>query len=385
MGSVTKRRANEAEGRRTAVWRARYRDPAGKQRSRSFARKVDAERFLSTVESNKLRGEWIDPDLSKVTFGAWSKRWLASTVNLKPKTRVGYESLLRTHVLPVFGGMPLSKIDPTKVSEWVGGLVDGGLSPARTRQAYQVLAAVLKAAVISRHLARTPCIGIRLPRATGREMRFLDADQVRRLAEASGEYEPLVYVLAYGGLRWGEAAALRRGRCDLLRSRIEVRESVAEVSGSLHLGATKTYRSRVIVIPTFLRDMLSDYFEATGGGVDDFVFRSPEGEPIRNSNFRHRTWRRALAAAKLPADLRIHDLRHTCAALLISQGEGPKMIQDHLGHSSITVTFDRYGHLFPADREAMAGRLDATFRAASCVPNVSQRDGVIEAEERFGR
>ena len=97
--------------RRGDRWRARYRAPDGRERSRTFDRKVDATRFLATVEGNKLRGEWVDPALGKVTFADWSERWLATTVHLKPKTRAGYESLLRTHVLPTFGRVELKRID----------------------------------------------------------------------------------------------------------------------------------------------------------------------------------------------------------------------------------------------------------------------------------
>ena len=89
------------------------------------------------------------------------------------------------------------------------------------------------------------------------------------------------------------------------------------------------------------------------------MFTAPEGGPLRHANFYKRVWRPAKQAAGVPEDLRIHDLRHTCAALLIAQGASPKAIQAHLGHSSIQVTFDRYGHLFPEDLEDLAARLDA--------------------------
>lgn len=168
------------------------------------------------------------------------------------------------------------------------------------------------AALSAGYLARTPCVGIKLPRLPKHEMLFLDAGQVRAPAEAiPAPYSTLVYLLAYGGLRWGEAAALRRSRCDLLRSRIEVAESLAEISGKLLLGTTKTHEVRRTALPGFLRDLLAQHFAEFPGGPDAVVFTAPAGGMLRHSNFYHRTWKPAVVAAGLPSGLRIHDLRHT--------------------------------------------------------------------------
>jgi integrase len=134
------------------------------------------------------------------------------------------------------------------------------------------------------------------------------------------------------------------------------------VGGKFHFGPTKTYQQRSVAIPGFLRDLLAQHLAGSSDrSREALVFTLRAGGPLRHSNFRQRIWLPALKAAKLPLDLRIHDLRHTCASILIAQGEHPKMIQHHLGHSSITVTLDRYGHLFPSDVDAMAERLDQTF------------------------
>ncbi|MGH2765574.1 MAG: tyrosine-type recombinase/integrase, partial [Actinomycetota bacterium] len=254
-----------------------------------------------------------------------------------------------------------------QVRRWVATLAERGMSPSRIRQAYQLLSAMLKAAVESGYLPRTPCVGVNLPRAPRREMHFLSAAQVAAIAETvPPPHGPLIYVLAYGGLRWGEAAALRRSRCHLLRSRLEVAESAAEVGGRLHLGETKTYQRRTVVIPGFLRELLAKHLACqVDDGPDSFVFTGPAGGLLRNSNFRGRVWQPAVRALGLPSDLRIHDLRHTCAALLIAQGAHPKAIQAQLGHSSIQVTLDLYGHLFPDDMDRLARQLDAAHDAVS--------------------
>lgn len=351
----------------TGRWQARYRAPDGRERARNFGRKLDAERFLATVEADKLRGGWVDPRLSRITVAEWTARWLAAFSHLKPTTRAGYESALRVHVLPRFGRTQLQRLRTIDIREWVADLEAAGLSPSTIRKAHQVLGAALKAAVADDYLPKNPALGVKLPRVQMREMLFIDASQVSRLAETMGApYDTLVHVLAYGGLRWGEAAALRRRRVDVLRARLDVVESLTQVGSELHWGPTKTYQQRKVALPSFLRDQLAEHLNTeVGADPEALVFTSPEGAPLRNTNFRRRYWLPAAKAAGMPEGLRIHDMRHTCVALLIAQGAHPKAIQAHLGHSSITVTLDRYGHLFPSEFETLAQRLDAAHREAS--------------------
>jgi len=351
------RRHPNAKGR----WQVRYVDPSGRERSKNFPRKSDAERFLVTIEADKLRGDWIDPRLSKITFEDWTGRWWGTTAHLKLYTRDGYQSLLRVHVLPRFAQSSLGSIQPVDIREWVSDLDSSGLSASRIRQAYFLLGQILRSAVESGYLTKSPCVGVKLPRMQVPEMRFLTAEEVEALASAIHQpYGVLIYTLAYGGLRWGEAAALRRGRCELLRSRLHVVEALSETSEGLLFGPTKTYQRRTVVIPGFLRDLLAEHLGAKVEPHEDtLAFSSPGAEPMRRGNFRRRLWRPALEAAGLDY-IRPHDLRHTCAALLIAENAHPKAVQAHLGHSSISVTMDRYGHLFPSDAEALADRLDAT-------------------------
>lgn len=135
---------------------------------------------------------------------------------------------------------------------------------------------------------------------------------VRNLIDAAEELRPgsglLVQILAYGGLRWGEAVVLRRGRCDLLRSKLMIRESLSEVRGHLYFGPTKTHEDRVIVLPKFLRGAMAVHLaQYVPPEPDALVFTSPQGEPLRISNWRRRVWRPACEAAGMPEGLRIHD------------------------------------------------------------------------------
>jgi integrase len=375
---------SKRQGQGRLRWRVRYRDPAGRERAKSFARKQDAERFLRHAEADKLRGQWVEPRQGRTTVGELAERWYATTVTLKAKTREDYRSLLHNHVLPAFGDRAVASLDTLAVRGWLAGLVSGGLSASRAKHAYYVLYAVLEAAIQAGALARNPAAGVRAPRSHSREMHFLSAAEVERLAEAIVRpYGVLVRFAAYTGLRAGEIAALCVKRLDLLRGTVRVVEAASEVSGRLVTGPTKTHAERTVRLPRFLRDELAAYLASQPRDRDAFVFTAPKGGPLRHHNFYKRQFCPALVRAGLPEQIRFHDLRHTCASLLIAQGAHPKAIQVHLGHSSIQVTMDRYGHLFPDALEHLADRLDAARTQAQTDPGrIEPREGLIELSQR---
>jgi integrase len=300
----------------------------------------------------------VQPD-AHLTLEVWSKEWLGFSVHLKPKTQVGYDSLLRARILPAFGALPLEAIDGRAIRRWVAVMHGEGLSGSRVKQCHQVLRQILSSAVDCGLLDHNPCQGVKLPRDPRSETACLTAEEVERLAAAvPTPYQSLIHVLAYGGLRWGEATALRRRRCDLIGGRLIVAESLADVNGRAVFGQTKTYRVRKTWIPTFLVEELRAHLQLVDSAPDALLFTAPRGGPLRSANFRQRVWWPGLDVAGLPHSLRIHDLRHTCASLLIRQGVHPKAIQHHLGHSSINITMDRYGHLLPDQFDDLASRLD---------------------------
>jgi len=361
--------------RGTTTWRARYRSPDGAERSKTFTRRFDAERFLARVEVDKSAGRWIDPERSKLRFGEWADRWMSTTSHLKPKTVSNYESLLRSRILPTFGNAPIGAIRPIDVREWLSSLQADGLSASRCRAAYHLLGSIFRTAVEDGRVATSPCVGIKLPRLPQLEMSYFRPDELRDLLAAiDPQYRVFVQVLATGGLRFGEAAALRIGRCDLARSRLVVAESLADVSDTLYFGPPKTHQRRVVHLPRIVRDSLAAHLASTDGRESTFVFEAPRSGPIRYSNFLCRVWKPALIEAGLP-EVGIHVLRHTCAAMLIAQGAHPKAIQSHLGHQSITTTLDRYGHLFADVHERLAERVDDAYSGVLSDPAGAQSPG----------
>jgi hypothetical protein len=197
MATIEKRVRN---GRTT--YRVRYRDPAGRQRSKVFARKADAQRFLNETETAKVRGAWTDPALGRVLFRDWLGEWWATTTNLRPKTRDRDELLLRRLALPSFGAVPLAVIGQRDVRAWVAELSARGLAPATVQKAYQLLGKVMGAAVDAGMLAQSPCRRVPLPKVEREEMRFLTPAEVAALVEA---------IQLWTSPRWPDTVAMRPG------------------------------------------------------------------------------------------------------------------------------------------------------------------------------
>jgi integrase len=345
-------------GKGLVVYRVRYRDPNKVERSRTFERKIDAERFAAEVESDIGRGDYLDPRGGQVLLEDWVDKWLA-TLSVKPKTRESYESLLRSRILPVFGRRSLENIRPSEVQGWVSAMNDEGLSASRIRQATIVLRQVMDAAVQDRLIGRNPCERIKLPRLKQEEAAYFDPATVDRIVSAIDEsYQALFRVLAVLGLRWGEVAALRRRHLDLLRKRIRVEDSLAEVSGKFIFGTTKSHAVRIVPIPPSLVTVLARHLETVDRDPEALVFRGPKGGPIRYRYGYMKQWRPALERLGLPG-VGLHTLRHSAAARLISAGASPKAVQSVMGHRSAAFTLNVYGHIFDTDLDALGEMLDA--------------------------
>jgi integrase len=348
-------------------WEVRYYDPGRRQRSRTFRRKVDADRFRSTVEVDKLEGRWTDPALGRTPFATWAGRWWSTTTNLRASTQARDRRLLDEHVLPRFGRRQLAAIGQLDVRTWVADLSGQGLAPATVAKCYQLLSKIMAAAVDAGMIAISPCRRVPLPRIEREETRFLGPAEVARLADAiDPRYRALVLVGAYAGLRVGELAGLRRRRVDLLRGTVEVAEIATEVEGRLMVGSPKTRASRRTVgLPRKVVEELADHLARfTGPEPDALVFTAPQGGPLRVSALRSRVWRPAVAAAGLER-LRLHDLRHTAVALWIAAGASPREVATRAGHTSVRTVLDVYGHLYPESDATLRGRLDALIEGAA--------------------
>jgi integrase len=217
-------------------WDVRYRDETRAQRKRSFARKVDAQRFASSVETDLLRGDWIDPKRGQEEFALWADKWLATIADRKPKTRESYESIVAKHLVPRFGSAPIAAIDYPMVLGFIAELQQQGAAAKTIRNIRDVLRMVMRLAVRSGAIKTNPIVDISVARTHRPEMVFLEPDQIMDLARevtapparyrrderrVTGypEYGLLIRFAAFTGLRAGEprrssngAGSWRRGR-----------------------------------------------------------------------------------------------------------------------------------------------------------------------------
>jgi integrase len=379
MGSVEA--YETAAGRR---YRVRYRKPDRRQAAkRGFRTKRDAERFLVTVESQMLTGDFIDPASSRTTVGELGPDWLdVKRMKLKPSSYKLLVDAWRVYVEPRWGGVELGAISHSDVQKWVTEVSAGTARTTRKYhprtaaqgsrpksasvviRAYGVLAAVLDVAVRDRRIPRNPARGVDLPRKAKKRHRYLTHEEVDRLARAAGEpHAAVVLVAAYTGLRWGELSALRVRDLDLSRQRLAVNENAVRVGTDLHVGSPKTHELRSVGFPAFLSEPLAA--AAAGKPAHALLFGEGETHLQRpRASGASRSWfMRALSDAGLPR-MTIHDLRHTAASLAIASGANVKAVQRMLGHASAAMTLDVYADLFDEDLDAVSAAMNRARSAA---------------------
>lgn len=359
-------------------WQIRYRDPQGRPRSKVCATKAEARDFVQDVGHAGRTKAWVAPELGRITLREWATQYMSTVVHLRPTTVALYLREL-DHILERFGSTQLRHLKPLDIQAWLAQLLSGGMAASSVHRKYRVLRRLLQVAVAKGLLVRNPCDGVEPPRVETNEMRFLTPEEVVALANSiDAWFRPMVYTAVETGMRWSELVGLRRSGVDLLRRNIAVTEQLVFIGGSVaeeRKGRWVRQRPktragvRSISISAFLARQLEEQMTTRSQpGPDGLVFVNMRGGAIGGSIFNKRHWQPARAAAGLDR-LRFHDLRHTAVALAVAQGAHPKAIQRRMGHSTINMTLDRYGHLFPEfDRELAANVGDLLNEAAAEQP-----------------
>lgn len=340
-------------------WRARWVAPNGQEKSKTFTTKDAATLWLSKTTIDVASGAYIDPGAGNLTMHAWSQQWMATKRHRKPTTVAGYESLLRNQILPTWETTPVNRVHHADLQRWITDLTSSGLSPSRVRQAAAVMHQMLAFAVRAKLIPANPCQDLDLPRLPNSSRTYLTHEQVLAVANTCGQHKTLILLLAYTGLRWGEATALRVGDVDLERRRITVRQSVSHVGGHEVVGAPKSHRSREVPVPPQI-DLEALLDERSDQAL---LFPDAQGGYLRGSNFLARVWYPALEEAGIPR-MTLHELRHTAASLAIAAGADVKVVQRMLGHASGAMTLDVYGHLLDDRLDAVAQALGEQAAAA---------------------
>lgn len=366
MGHIQKRtRRDPKTGKRTTAYQARYRGPDGKERSRRFDRRVDAERWLDT--NGAILPAVLGWTLRLAQFClVTSRNWLANRRDLRPRTAIQYRSVLNRHLLPAFSAVPMAKVTPSSIGQWHSALV--AIKPAAAANAYRLLREIFNSAVRDDLLLRSPC---RVPRGGADravERPMLTLAEVKALADAMPEnLRTAVILAAWGGLRRGEVLGLRRRDVDSLRSRVRVEQAQVELSnGTVIFAAPKTDAGfRTVHLPAHAMQSLEEHLiNYVSAEPDALVFTGRGGVPMRP-----RTLATAFRSARTLrglTDVHFHDLRHFALTMAAATGATTKELMRRAGHATPSAAL-RYQHATEDRDRAIAEALAGLVRGADIV------------------
>jgi integrase len=331
--------------------------------------KKEVQDKLTALQSRKLDGTL--GDAGRQTVAEFLNRWLedAARPTIRRSTFAGYSRMVKKKINPKLGGIALAKLTPAHVQGLYAALERDGASPYVRLLCHAVFRRAMKQAVRWGLVPRNVCDAVDPPRLDRRDIKPLDTDQVSAMLKAAkGDRLEALYMLAVmTGLRLGELFGLQWPDLDLSGGALTVRHTLTEVSGKLTLDEPKTDKSRRRVeLPKMAVNALHEHRKrmvAAGHAGCAYVFCNKSGGPLRRSHFHSESFKPLLKSAELP-DIRFHDLRHTAATLLLAEGVHPKIVQERLGHSQISVTLDIYSHVLPTMQKEAAGKLDRLFAVA---------------------
>jgi integrase len=367
-GSVypVKDKAGRVKGYRGSYWVRTADGP--KRRYVSGKKREDVRDKLARALSDRLGG--LVFDAGTLTVGEYLDRWMRDVEGtVRESTHQRYEYAVGPHVKPALGSIKLKDLNPAQVRWFYRDRLDSGLSPASVHKLHVVLHKALKAAVSDGLIPRNVAAGLKLPKLSREEIDPLNREEARRLLEAAkGERLEALYMLALNtGMRLGELLALNWDDVDLEGEVLRVRRTLTRAGKVYTTGEPKTRNSRRVIRLTgaaveALRGHLPRQLEEMGrmgslyqpGGL---VFATEVGTIVNPSNVRNRSLKPLLKKAGL-RPVRFHDLRHTCATLLLLKNVNPKIVSELLGHASVSITLDVYSHLMPDMQEKAARALE---------------------------
>jgi integrase len=328
-------------------WLARYVDDEGKERSKSFRTKVEANAWLDNTVSSLVSGNYVDPRFGKVTFASFYKEWSSRQVWVQG-TRNAMDLAARS---VTFGDVPFVDLRPSHAESWVKKMLDDGLQPSTIKTRFVNVRGAIRAAVRDRMLSRDVTINVKLPRQRKAEAAMAiptPAEVGRLLTFDDRRARTFIAVCAFAGLRLGEAAALQVGDIDFLRREIKINRQVQRATGSgVEIRAPKYGSERTVYAPDGLLELLSEHLRdgvLKASDKTSWLFEGERGNPWHQNTVGY-FWRRARTHAEI--DYKLHDLRHFFASGLIRAGCDVVTVQRALGHSNASVTLKTYSHLWP--------------------------------------
>ena len=357
---MTKRRANN-EGsiykRQDGRWVASVTLPGGTRKSFYGPTRAAVAQKLTVGLKAVQDGLPVPSDQLKV--GRYLQDWLhTAQPRLRPSTWHRYEQLIRVYALPALGALALSRLEPRHLERLYADGLTSGAAPATVRQLHAVLRSALGQAAQWGTVVRNVALLVRPPRLTRHDLTPLSAAQARALLDAAqAERFAALYVLAITtGMRLGELLGLCWRDVDLETGQLHVQHTMLRLPDGLKLREPKTPQSRrrialtpqaVAALRRHRAQQAMERLQIGAAWADhDLVFANAIGRPVEQGNLLSRSFWPLLARAALPR-IRFHDLRHTCATLLLQQGVHVKIVSEMLGHSNIKITLDVYSHVLP--------------------------------------
>jgi integrase len=345
------------------AWQATLISPSGVA-TKKFNELDDAVGWIDRGKVMISLGTWVDPSREILNFEEYARVWRSAKSSISGKTLGTYDSQLRLHLVPEFGTRPLTGITSGDVRKWITKLSETNVGATTIRQSYRLMRQIMETAFIEERISRNPCVGIKLPKIVTADKRGLTREELTALAGECGTYGPIILFLGTTGLRIGEALALRVADFDKTASTVSVKRSwTKDVTGRRVMGAsTKTGASRVIPVSPSVLIALQPFFESKT--AEDWVFIGPRGKVMDYDWLRQRVFMPATARLGLKG-ITIHSLRHTCASLLIKLKAPITTVSYILGHASVKMTLDTYGHYYEDDTAHWINHLGDFVSAAA--------------------
>ncbi|MDQ3864218.1 MAG: site-specific integrase [Actinomycetota bacterium] len=344
--------------------------PTGSKRMTLYGKtRREVDEKLTKAKADRDGGLVFDAD--NVKLGEYLGRWLVDSVRdtVRPTTFERYEQMVRLHIRPVLGQVKLKKLTSAYVRGLYRQKLDAGLSPRSVQYVHVTLHKALKQAIADGLIPRNATEAVKPPQVRREEMRPLTAEQVKVLFEAAkGDRLEALYVLAVTtGLRQGELLGLKWDDIDLEVGTLQVRRTLTTAKGDPVLSTPKTKGScRTVKLSQTALEILRSHLERQLGEIDragdmwrenGLIFTPESGSPLSRQHVTARRFKPLLRRAGLP-EIRFHDLRHTCATLLLSKNVNPKVVSEMLGHASIAITLDTYSHVLPNMQESAAKAME---------------------------
>ena len=343
--------------------------PDGPKRKTIYGKKYgEVEKKLNEARANADQG--LVYDAAKLTTGEYLEKWLADSVRdtVRARTYERYESLVRVHIVPTLGRTKLKSLTPAHVRGFYREKLDSGLAPRTILHIHRTLSKALKQAVLDGLIPRNAAASVKPPSPRREEIQPLSREQVRTFLQVVSDdrLEALYVVAITAGLRRGELLGLKWEDLDLDAGMLQVRRTLSETRDGRVFEPPKSGKGRSIRLTkravAALRAHRKAQLEERMARADmwtenGLVFASETGTPIQGRNM-YRAFKIRLGRAGLSQSFRFHDLRHTCATLLLRQGVHAKYVQELLGHADISLTLNVYSHILPDMGDAAAGAMD---------------------------